>query len=134
MTDYLGGLNDKQKEAVLHIDGPLMIVAGVAWGVYSLAGRGVANPLQTTAWNFIGTVPLVLVSSLIFYNDIQFSQQGMILAILSGAVASGIGYAIWYRALPLLGAMHAATVQLTVPIIAALGGGFIPAFFSWPAS
>jgi drug/metabolite transporter (DMT)-like permease len=100
----------------------LMVIAGIAWGIYSLAGKGVKNPLTSTAWNFIGTLPLVLITYLIFHSDSHLTQHGVVLAILSGALASALGYVIWYSALPYLSATHAATVQLTVPIIAAIGG------------
>ena len=100
----------------------LMAVAGIAWGFYSLLGRGVADPLQVTASNFIFCVPLVVAVSLIFFADHHATLGGVVLASASGGIASGIGYAIWYRALRGLSATHAATVQLTVPAIAALGG------------
>jgi len=100
----------------------LMITAGLAWGVYSLAGKGARSPLVTTGWNFIGTLPLVIIVYLVFRGDAHVTQRGVILAVLSGAVASGMGYAIWYTVLPHLTATRAATVQLTVPIIAATAG------------
>jgi drug/metabolite transporter (DMT)-like permease len=100
----------------------LMAAAGVAWGAYSLRGKGVADPLAATASNFLYTVPLVLVLSLLFLSGMQVSWQGIVLAVASGAVASGLGYAIWYAALPGLKATSAATVQLSVPVIAAVGG------------
>ena len=100
----------------------LMVVAGLAWGVYSLRGKGVSDPVTTTSWNFIATIPMVLICSLIFQADVSVSTKGLTLAILSGALASGIGYAIWYSALPGLTPTRAATVQLSVPVIAALGG------------
>jgi drug/metabolite transporter (DMT)-like permease len=100
----------------------LMMVAGLAWGIYSLVGKGISNPLATTCWNFIGTLPLVLIVFFVFKDDAHLSQKGIILAMLSGALASGVGYAIWYSALPALSATRAATVQLTVPVIAAIGG------------
>lgn len=100
----------------------LMLMAGLAWGVYSLAGRGVINPLVSTCWNFIGTIPLALITYLIFQADVHLTTKGVLLATVSGGLASGIGYAIWYRTLPFLTATRAAAVQLTVPIIAALGG------------
>ncbi len=100
----------------------LMMIAGLAWGIYSLRGKGIINPLVATSWNFIGTLPLVLLTYLIFQDDVHLSQKGIVLAILSGALASGVGYSIWYAALPHLTATRAATVQLTVPIIAAIGG------------
>lgn len=100
----------------------LMVLAGLAWGVYSLAGKGVDNPIVATCWNFIGTIPLVIITFMVFHNNVQLTQKGIVLAILSGSLASGIGYTIWYKALPHLTATRAATVQLTVPIIAAIGG------------
>jgi len=100
----------------------LMMIAGLAWGIYSLRGKGISNPLMATGWNFIGTLPFVLLTTLIFQADVHLTQKGIVLAILSGALASGIGYSIWYAALPHLTATRAATIQLTVPIIAAFGG------------
>lgn len=100
----------------------LMAVAGIAWGVYSLLGRSVADALEATANNFIFCVPLVVAVSLIFFADYHATPGGVILASASGGVASGIGYAIWYKALRGLTATRAATVQLSVPAIAALGG------------
>ncbi|MDH4056536.1 MAG: DMT family transporter, partial [Gammaproteobacteria bacterium] len=100
----------------------LMAVAGVSWGVYSLLGRGTTEPLAATAKNFIFAVPLVLAVSLIFRDNYHMTLEGALLASASGGLASGIGYAIWYRALRGLTATRAATVQLSVPAIAALGG------------
>ena len=100
----------------------LMIAAGVAWGVYSLRGRGTGDPTAVTTGNFIRTIPFTLALSLVMVSHKNFDQTGVYLAIASGAITSGIGYAIWYRALPGLKATQAATVQLSVPVIAALGG------------
>ena len=100
----------------------LMMIAGIAWGIYSLRGKSTASPLIATSWNFIGTLPLVFITYLFFHTDAHLTQKGVTLAILSGALASGLGYATWYSALPYLSATRAATVQLTVPIIAAAGG------------
>jgi drug/metabolite transporter (DMT)-like permease len=100
----------------------LMAVAGVAWGLYSLLGRGEADPLGTTADNFLYAVPLAAAVSLIFWNDMHTSWYGAMLAILSGAIASGLGYALWYAMLAGMAATRAATAQLSVPVIAALGG------------
>ena len=100
----------------------MMAVAGFAWGVYSLRGRGVADPLAATAANFLRATPLALLLSLLRVADASVDAAGVALAIASGAVTSGIGYVIWYAALPGLSAMRAATVQLSVPPIAALGG------------
>lgn len=100
----------------------LMAVSGLAWGFYSLNGRHAKNPLTETSWNFITTLPLVLITVLIFQENAYLTQKGVVLAILSGAVTSAIGYSIWYSALPHLTSTRAATVQLTVPIIASIGG------------
>lgn len=100
----------------------LMAVAGVAWGVYSLRGRGVADPLAATAGNFALAAPLALVLSLLFVANAHANAAGVTLAIASGALTSGLGYVIWYAALSKLSAMRAATVQLSVPLIAAFGG------------
>lgn len=104
------------------IGAALMVVAGIAWGVYSLLGRGAADPLAVTASNFAHAVPLVAVVSLVFWRDFDISARGVALAVVSGALASGCGYVIWYAALRGLTATRAATVQLSVPAIAALGG------------
>lgn len=100
----------------------LMAVAGVAWGAYSLLGRGVADPLGATAGNFLRAVPMVLAVSLAFAGSAHASASGVWLAVASGAVTSGLGYVVWYAALRGLAASSAATVQLSVPAIAALGG------------
>lgn len=100
----------------------MMLVSGVAWGVYSLMGKGGKDPLEATARNFIYCIPLVLIVSAVFWGDMQVAPKGFFLAIASGALASGCGYVLWYAVLPHLTATRAATVQLTVPAIAALGG------------
>ena len=100
----------------------LMLAAGVAWGIYSLRGKGVGDPTRVTAGNFLRAVPLAVILSVMMLNDTSLDISGFWYAVTSGALASGIGYAIWYTALPALKATHAATVQLSVPVIAALGG------------
>jgi drug/metabolite transporter (DMT)-like permease len=100
----------------------LMTAAGIAWGVYSLRGRGSKSPLADTAGNFIRAVPPIIVLLLLSLNGVHLSQTGMLLAVLSGAVASGVGYVIWYAALRGLSATRAAIVQLSVPVLAAWGG------------
>jgi drug/metabolite transporter (DMT)-like permease len=100
----------------------LMAIAGIAWGVYSLLGRGIADPLEATANNFIASVPLVIIVSLLFAGRFNGSGRGLALAAASGALAAGLGYVIWYAALRGLTATRAATVQLSVPVIAAFGG------------
>lgn len=100
----------------------LMLLAGVAWGVYSLRGRGSGDPTCVTAGNFIRAVPFALILVLLTVRNAEFDVAGVAGAVASGAITSGIGYAIWYRVLPVLKATSAATVQLSVPVIAALGG------------
>ena len=99
-----------------------MALAGVAWGAYSLLGRGSVDPLGATAANFVLCVPIVLLVSALSWSELKISASGTAYAVASGAVASGAGYAIWYTALRSLQAGTAATVQLTVPVIAAIGG------------
>lgn len=104
------------------INAALMIAAGVAWGVYSLRGRGAGDATAVTAGNFLRAVPFALLLSLVTLNTASIDLAGTAYAIASGAIASGMGYAIWYTALRGLAATTAATVQLSVPVIAALGG------------
>jgi len=100
----------------------LMVGAGVAWGVYSLRGKGAGDPLATTAGNFLRAVPFAAGLSLLLLSLARADVQGVVYAIASGALTSGVGYAIWYAALRGLTATGAATVQLSVPVIAAIGG------------
>jgi drug/metabolite transporter (DMT)-like permease len=100
----------------------LMLGAGVAWGIYSLRGRGEGDPTRVTAGNFLRAVPIAAALSVIMFDRTSLDSAGFWYAVASGAFASGIGYAIWYTALPALKAAKAATVQLSVPVIAALGG------------
>lgn len=100
----------------------LMLAAGVAWAVYSLRGRGMGNPIIVTAGNFLRAAPLGLLLVLAFNADLSVDAAGIACAIASGALASGLGYAVWYTVLPSLPATHAATVQLCVPVVVALGG------------
>lgn len=100
----------------------LMLLAGVAWGVYSLRGKGSGDPIQVTAGNFLRAAPIAALLSALTFSGASLDGAGVWYAILSGALASGLGYAIWYTALPALKATSAATVQLSVPVLAALGG------------
>jgi drug/metabolite transporter (DMT)-like permease len=100
----------------------LMTISGIAWGLYTLVGRTSKNPLGDTAFNFLRTSPFVLVLIVIGLNDLHLTHTGILLAVLSGAIASGIGYFVWYIALRGLSVTQAAVVQLFVPIIAATGG------------
>jgi drug/metabolite transporter (DMT)-like permease len=103
----------------------LMAIAGIAWGAYSLFGRKVVDPLAATASSFIYCAPLAIVVSLIFLDEFHASTRGVVLGATSGAIASGCGYVIWYAALRGLSASRAATVQLSVPVIAAFGGALL---------
>ena len=100
----------------------LMLAAGVAWGAYSLRGKAAGDPLRVTTGNFIRTVPMALILSALFYQRASFTPSGITYALLSGALTSGLGYAVWYMAVPFLRSTSAATVQLSVPVIAAMGG------------
>lgn len=97
----------------------LMALAGVAWGVYSLRGRGSANPLADTASNFLRAVPMAAATSFLTLRSAHLSSNGVALALASGVAASGAGYAVWYAVLPRLTATRAASVQLAVPVLAA---------------
>jgi drug/metabolite transporter (DMT)-like permease len=99
----------------------LMAAAGIAWGAYSLLGRGASDPLAATATNFICLAPFTLFVSAVAIAQFHISPYGAALAIASGAIASGCGYVIWYAALRGLTASRAAVVQLAVPVIAAVG-------------
>jgi len=99
----------------------MMVLAGVAWGAYSLRGRGVANATASTAGNFVRAVPFAVGMSVLGLTSVQFDLQGLAYAVCSGALTSGFGYAIWYSVLPYLSATTAAIVQLSVPVIAAFG-------------
>jgi len=100
----------------------LMSISGIAWGFYSLAGKGSKNPLIDTTHNFVRTLPFIVLATLFTFDHVQISNQGVGLAILSGTIMSGLGYTIWYSALEGLTVKQAAIIQLSVPIIAAFGG------------
>jgi drug/metabolite transporter (DMT)-like permease len=104
------------------LNSALMATAGIAWGAYSLRGRSSKDPLADTMGNFVRSLPMIAVVAAVFYPQIHLSNRGIILAILSGAVASGVGYTIWYTALKFHTATRAAVLQLSVPVIAAFGG------------
>ena len=100
----------------------LMIAAGIAWGVYSLRGKRAADPVETTAGNFVRAVPMALALGAAIQAQRSLDAPGLAYAVVSGAITSGLGYVIWYAAVPRLRAAPAATVQLSVPVIAAAGG------------
>lgn len=100
----------------------LMLGAGVAWGIYSLRGRGAGDPTRVTAGNFLRAAPLGVLAALPWLSRTMPDPVGVGYAIASGAIASGVGYAIWYSVVPSLKATRAAVVQLCVPVVATLGG------------
>lgn len=100
----------------------LMLAAGVAWGVYSLRGRAAGDPIRVTAGNFLRAAPLTVGISVVAFRGASFDSAGCGYAVASGALASGLGYAVWYTALPHLKATQAATVQLSVPVLTTVGG------------
>jgi drug/metabolite transporter (DMT)-like permease len=100
----------------------LMIVAGLAWGVYSLRGRGSADAARATAGNFARAVPFAVLLSLFALDRFAVDSAGIIYALVSGAITSGLGYLLWYSVLPALRATQAAIVQLSVPVLTAVAG------------
>ena len=100
----------------------LMAIAGIAWGVYSVRGKGVASPVLMTAGNFLRAAPMALVASLLAYSRAHFEPTGILLALVSGTVTSGLGYVFWYRALRGLTTAQASILQLLVPVLASFGG------------
>jgi len=100
----------------------LMVGAGVAWGIYSLRGKAGRDAIATTAGNFLRAVPFAAAISIIFFSRARLDPAGIFYAIVSGAITSGLGYVIWYSVLSGLKATSAATVQLSVPVLAAAGG------------
>jgi len=100
----------------------LMLGAGVAWGIYSLRGKGERNPANVTAGNFVRALPFAAALSIVFVPWANYNPAGINYAVISGVVTSGLGYVIWYSALPGLKTASAATVQLSVPVLAATGG------------
>ncbi len=103
----------------------LMLGAGVAWAVYSLRGKGAGSPLEATAGNFMRAAPVALLLAALLHRGISLDWSGIGYAVVSGGMASGIGYAIWYSVLPSLKTTTAATVQLGVPVIAAIAGALL---------
>lgn len=99
----------------------MMVGAGVAWGVYTLLGRGADEPIAANARSFAGSTVIAVVAMLLVRSEVPATTRGIVLATISGAVTSGLGYAIWYRALPRLSVAQAAIAQLTVPVLAAFG-------------
>ncbi|MFH2134479.1 MAG: DMT family transporter [Pseudomonadota bacterium] len=109
-------------EAPSVLDSILMLASGIAWGVYSMLGRGQENPAAATAGNFLRAAPLTVALSLIALPWLQLDAQGVLYAVLSGAMTSALGYVLWYRVLQHMRAMTASTVQLSAPVLAAIAG------------
>ena len=103
----------------------LMASAGVAWGIYSILGKGQPDPLSATGANFLRSTAFVLVLFAFTVSRLELSPEGALLAIVSGALTSGMGYVVWYAALNYLGSLQAALVQLSVPALAAAGGAML---------
>ena len=103
----------------------LMAVAGVAWGAYSLAGRKTLDPVAANARSFLWSVPLALVLAAVAHASAAATAKGVGLALISGGLTSGLGYAIWYRAVARLTVTQAAVAQLSVPVIAAAGAAIL---------
>lgn len=100
----------------------LMLISGIAWGVYSVRGKGVAAPVLSTTANFVRAAPLAVIASLGAFTLFHIEQTGIVLAVLSGTITSGLGYVLWYKAIRGLTTTRAAIVQLLVPVLAAFGG------------
>lgn len=103
----------------------LMALSGVAWAIYSLIGRQSNDPLASSAWNFLRATPFMLLASTPFLDHLSIDLTGVLCAIGSGAIASGVGYAIWYAALRSLSSFQAASIQLSVPVLASLAGALV---------
>jgi drug/metabolite transporter (DMT)-like permease len=100
----------------------LMLTAGTAWGVYSLRGKDMGDPIWVTASNFSRAVLFAAILSVMMFDGSRLDNVGFFYAATSGALTSGIGYVIWYTVLPAISSTTAATVQLSVPVVTALGG------------
>lgn len=100
----------------------LMTICGVAWGGFCLLARDVDHPVEANASNFIFCLPLILVANVTDLSNISVTAEGLWLAVAAGGVATAIGYIVWYQAIKLLSASRAAVVQLSVPVLAAIGG------------
>ena len=100
----------------------LMCVAGIAWGVYSIRGKGASAPVAITGGNFLRSAPMAIIASAVALSSVHLELSGILLALISGIVTSGLGYVLWYKALRSLTTTQASVVQLLVPVLAAFGG------------
>ena len=103
----------------------LMALSGVAWGIYTLSGKQSRQPFLDTAHNFLLTLPLVVLLGIVTLATIEFTSFGALYALLSGVIASALGYTLWFKALPSLTATEAGVLQLSVPIITAIAGAIL---------
>lgn len=115
-------LSPSIQDAELRLEAVLMLLSGISWGVYSLIGKGSEDPISDTATNFAIATPMAIAFSSLLIRQFQCSLSGFALAAISGAITSGLGYVLWYTVLPRLSGALAAAVQLSVPIIAGIGG------------
>jgi len=102
----------------------LMCISGIAWGVYSIRGKGISTPVITTAGNFTRSAPMTIIASALAFSAVRLETSGILLALISGVITSGLGYVLWYRLLRNLTTTQASVVQLLVPVLAAFGGVF----------
>lgn len=115
-------LSPSVSQAELPIEAIMMVVSGIAWGIYSLIGKGSEDPISDTARNFVLATPLAILLCIPFLGGLHGTAFGFVLAATSGAITSGLGYVMWYTVLPRLTSAQAAAVQLSVPIVAGIGG------------
>ncbi len=102
-----------------------MAIAGIAWGAYTLRGRGAEHPALATAENFRWSAPFAIALSAVLFSQIEFTNVGVVYAVVSGVVTSGLGYILWYAVQPSLTSTRAAIVQLSVPILTAFAGALL---------
>lgn len=102
----------------------LMCISGIAWGVYSIRGKGISTPVTTTAGNFTRSAPMTIIASALAFSAVRLETFGILLALISGVITSGLGYVLWYKVLRNLTTTQASVVQLLVPVLAAFGGVF----------
>jgi drug/metabolite transporter (DMT)-like permease len=100
----------------------LMCVSGIAWGVYSIRGMSASAPVSMTTGNFIRSSPITIIASTVAFSAVHLDPFGILLALISGVVTSGLGYVLWYKTLLSLTTTQASVVQLVVPVLAAFGG------------
>jgi len=100
----------------------LMVLSGIAWAAYTIAGKGVTTPIAMNAGNFLWAAAMSLIVSILTFSQTSFETKGLLLAVISGGLTSGIGYAIWYKVLPSLSTTQASMLQLLVPPLATIGG------------